>query len=575
MEGNQGIDPASTGTDTGMQLIGSAIFSSPGATLRPQNRFNAPSPNFNASQMGASALLMQQNFSPENLKPGIPPSHPNIPSSSHYPPISEFQSASQQLRSPNMRPRSSHSRSLSQHSFFSPDCLPPLSPSLYCEPSATPLSNSISPDVSMEESVVNSHGPGISMPVNRDHAFQAGPSVLPRKGHRRSSSDTPLGISGFAQSSPQLVVSPTWMNLENSISRGENSGLEKPIQLVKKELKKDEGHVDSYNAKPMVERKEDVMDDLISVYMNLDNIDNVNLSGAEESKTFESSDNEVESLVSGKTTSTQGATSSFVEERREGIKRSSNGDIAPGSRHRRSFSLDSSIGNLHIGDDSPKLPPLGNGVCQRSPSNSADGKTFEINMELRNGEFTELELKKIMESDKLAEIASSDPKRAKRILANRQSAARSKERKVQYIAELEHKVQTLQSETTTMSTQFTTLQRDNSHLKSENSELKFRLQAMEQQSQLKDALNETLTAEVQRLRLAVTELGGEPILSGCIAARQHAINQQRFQLQHEQPGQLKRSQMQHQPQEETQPQSHQIQHNELNLQPQNDKATAF
>ncbi|XP_028768015.1 uncharacterized protein LOC114725653 isoform X1 [Neltuma alba] len=551
MEGNQSIDAGSTG----MQRISSAFVSSSGATPRPQNRFGAPGPNFSASQMGAPAFLMQQNLSPENLKPGIPPSHPNIPTSPHYSPISEFQSASQQLRSPNMRPRSSHSRSLSQQSFFSPDCLPPLSPSLYCEPSATPLSNSISTDVSMEESVVNSHGPGISMPVNRDHTFQAGPSVLPRKGHRRSCSDTPLGISGFIQSSPQLLPSPAWMNLDSSISRGESSGLQKPIQLVKKEPKKDEGQVDRYNAKPLGERKEDVMDDLISVYMNLDNSDSLNVSGAEESKTFESSDNEAESLVSGKTTSTQGATSGFVEERREGIKRSSNGDIAPGSRHRRSFSLDSSIGNLHIGDESPKLPPLGNGVGQRSPSNSGDGKTSEINMELRNGEFTELELKKIMENDKLAEIALSDPKRAKRILANRQSAARSKERKVQYIAELEHKVQTLQSETTTMSTQFTKLQRDNSQLKTENSELKFRLQAMEQQSQLKDALNETLTAEVQRLRLAVTELGGESILSGCIA-RQRAINQQRFQLQHEQPGQLKRPEMQNQPQGETQTQSH-------------------
>ncbi|KAK4276525.1 hypothetical protein QN277_014664 [Acacia crassicarpa] len=554
MEGNQGVDPASTGTATGMQRISSTFVSSSGATPRPQNRFSAPVPNFSASQMGASAFLMQQNLTPENLKPGIPPSHPNIPSSSHYSQISEFQSAPPQLRSPNMRPRSSHSRSLSQQSFFSLDSLPPLSPSLYCEPSATSLSNSISTDVAMEESVVNSRGPGISMPINRDHAFQAGPSVLPRKGHRRSSSDTPLGISAFIQSPPPQLVPSPWMNLDNSISRGERSGLEKPIQLVIKEPKKDEGHVDWYDAKPMVERKDDVMDDLISVYMNLDNIDDVNLSGAEESKTFESSDNEVVSLVSGKATSTQEATSSFVEERREGIKRSSDGDIAPGSRHRRSFSLDSSIGNLHIGDESPKLPPLGNGAGQRSPSNSVDGKTLEINMELRNGEFSELELKKIMENDKLAEIALSDPKRARRILANRQSAARSKERKVQYIAELEHKVQTLQSETTTMSTQFTKLQRDNSQLKSENSELKFRLQAMEQQSQLKDALNETLTAEVQRLRLTVTELGGESILAGCMA-RQRAINHQRFQLQQEQPGQLKRSQMQNQPQEEAQTQS--------------------
>ena len=45
-----------------------------------------------------------------------------------------------------------------------------------------------------------------------------------------------------------------------------------------------------------------------------------------------------------------------------------------------------------------------------------------------------------------------------RILANRQSAARSKERKMRYIVELEHKVQTLQTEATTLSAQLTLLQ---------------------------------------------------------------------------------------------------------------------
>jgi hypothetical protein len=45
-----------------------------------------------------------------------------------------------------------------------------------------------------------------------------------------------------------------------------------------------------------------------------------------------------------------------------------------------------------------------------------------------------------------------------RILANRQSAARSKERKMRYIAELERKVQTLQTEGTTLSAQFSMLQ---------------------------------------------------------------------------------------------------------------------
>ncbi|CAI9775311.1 unnamed protein product [Fraxinus pennsylvanica] len=53
-------------------------------------------------------------------------------------------------------------------------------------------------------------------------------------------------------------------------------------------------------------------------------------------------------------------------------------------------------------------------------------------------------------------------------------------------------------------------QRDSTGLTSHNSELKFRLQAMEQQAQLRDALNKALTAGVQRLKLASAELSGDP-----------------------------------------------------------------
>ncbi|XP_072973312.1 transcription factor RF2a-like [Typha angustifolia] len=112
------------------------------------------------------------------------------------------------------------------------------------------------------------------------------------------------------------------------------------------------------------------------------------------------------------------------------------------------------------------------------------------------------EAKKAMSAAKLADLALVDPKRAKRIWANRQSAARSKERKMRYIAELERKVQTLQTEATTLSAQLTLLQRDTTGLTAENSELKLRLQAMEQQVHLQDALNETLKTEVQRLKIA-------------------------------------------------------------------------
>ncbi|CAM8949365.1 unnamed protein product [Rhodiola kirilowii] len=121
-----------------------------------------------------------------------------------------------------------------------------------------------------------------------------------------------------------------------------------------------------------------------------------------------------------------------------------------------------------------------------------------------------LEAKKAMPPDKLAELWTVDPKRAKRILANRQSAARSKERKARYIAELEQKLRALQTEATTLSAQLGLFQRDTTGLSSENTELKLQLQAMEQQAQLQDALNEALMQEVERLKIATGELRNVP-----------------------------------------------------------------
>ncbi|KAJ8764044.1 hypothetical protein K2173_004935 [Erythroxylum novogranatense] len=129
-------------------------------------------------------------------------------------------------------------------------------------------------------------------------------------------------------------------------------------------------------------------------------------------------------------------------------------------------------------------------------SNSADGSSI----------LESIEAKKTMVPDKLAELWNIDPKRAKRIIANRQSAARSKERKARYISELERKVQTLQTEATTLSAQLTLFQRDTTNLSNENTELKLRLQAMEQQAQLRDALNETLKTEVEKLKIATGEM---------------------------------------------------------------------
>lgn len=119
-----------------------------------------------------------------------------------------------------------------------------------------------------------------------------------------------------------------------------------------------------------------------------------------------------------------------------------------------------------------------------------------------------MDAKKAMPPEKLSELWSIDPKRAKRILANRQSAARSKERKARYIQELERRVQSLQTEATTLSAQLTLFQRDTNGLANENTELKMRLQAMEQQAHLRNALNEALRKEVERMKMETGEISG-------------------------------------------------------------------
>jgi len=194
----------------------------------------------------------------------------------------------------------------------------------------------------------------------------------------------------------------------------------------------------------------------------------------------DSSENESEDYGSG------GGDSQFLLWADAGRKkRNAAGEPAlpPPARHARSLSMDSLMGKLSF---------------------SANVEPGRFSLEFGGGEFTPAEMKRIMADEKLAEMALADPKRVKRVLANRQSAARSKERRMRYIAELEQKVQILQTEATTLSAQLTLLQRDSAGLATQNNELKFRLQAMEQQAQLRDALNEALTTEVQRLKLGDT-----------------------------------------------------------------------
>ncbi|CAA3010614.1 probable transcription factor 21 [Olea europaea subsp. europaea] len=482
-----------------VQRLQSSIGTSSSSLAKQQQSFPVNQldiPQLNVLQFRGQMPQFSPNFGVENSskRGGIPPSHPQMPRNLPYSQIPVTSQQGQQNFSPS--PGQSHSRSLSQPL----NSLPPLSPLPYM---STAMVDQVSGDVAMEERDVNSHSLLLSSPFTRGSVSRTGETLPPRKAHRRSNSDIPFGISAFTPPQSPSILLGNPGALERSASARENLGA-KPVQLVKREScweKRDDS-----NAEGMGEKKYEgeVVDDLFSAYMNLDNIDVLNSSGTDEKLGNEnredldsrasgtkltggdSSDNEATSSVneSGNHLWKQGISS--LTEKRKGIDRSSGSDIAPTTRHCRSLSMDSFIENMNFSDESPRLPPSpGTLPGQLSPTNSIDAN---FSLEFGNGEFNGAEIKKIMENEKLAEIALSDPKRAKRILANRQSAARSKERKMRYIAELEHKVQTLQTEATTLSAQLTLLQRDSAGLTSHNNELKFRLQAMEQQAQLRDGI---------------------------------------------------------------------------------------
>ncbi|KAL5218782.1 hypothetical protein ABZP36_019466 [Zizania latifolia] len=330
-----------------------------------------------------------------------------------------------------------------------------------------------------------------------------GGGLPPRKAHRRSRSDVPFGF-----------FSPSGGLAGN--------------QLPPPKVEAGWGHLGDGNGGVAV------ADDLFNAYLNLEGLDGLN----------SSDDRHDEGDSRGSSIKTSGADSSENEseecaddirggirlwadaaERRESVKRNASGEpaAAPLARHARSLSMDSLMGKFNFGATAAAAAANGVGL---GPN--------RFSLEFGSGEFTPAEMKKITADEKLAEMALADPKRVKRVLANRQSAARSKERKMRYIAELEQKVKILQTEATTLSAQFTLLQRDSTGLATQNNELKFRLQTMEQQAQLRDALNEALTTEVQRLKLAIAELGDSCSSSSLAQQIQLNVQNQIFQLQQQQ-----------------------------------------
>ncbi|KAL6655796.1 hypothetical protein ACP70R_006622 [Stipagrostis hirtigluma subsp. patula] len=143
------------------------------------------------------------------------------------------------------------------------------------------------------------------------------------------------------------------------------------------------------------------------------------------------------------------------------------------------------------GMESPGLSSRGAGARSSSSRGKAHGDIF-----------SDVELETIMKEKRLRELVDTNPKRVKRILSNRFSAARLSVRRANYVQDLERRIAALKINKMSLSSQVGLQQARTVELSTQNNELRIRLHGLEEQSKLKEALHEALRAQIQSLQLA-------------------------------------------------------------------------
>ncbi|KAG6510727.1 hypothetical protein ZIOFF_028761 [Zingiber officinale] len=294
-------------------------------------------------------------------------------------------------------------------------------------------------------------------------------------------------------------------------------------------------------------------DDLFDAFMDLDGFDMLNSSEdnhrRDSGSRMNGTENEAES-----NTSLGAAKQGWAD--RPGL-------VTVASRHCRSLSMDSCTGRFHFEEEPSKLQRPCRGFRAESSArvDCPDTEPNTFILEFGNGQFTAAEMKKIMEDQKLVELAMADPKRVKRFHHKHQnftlmisnSNLNSQDTSESTICcsiegakdEVHCGIRTQSSGAAVRNHHFVTTTdivaseflflgsvRDSTGLINKNNELKFRLQAMEQQAQLRDAFNEALNIEVQRLKLASSGLVDAHDLSG--SNHQPPFNAQAMDFREEQ-----------------------------------------
>ncbi|EOA29160.1 hypothetical protein CARUB_v10025436mg, partial [Capsella rubella] len=148
-----------------------------------------------------------------------------------------------------------------------------------------------------------------------------------------------------------------------------------------------------------------------------------------------------------------------------GVKRRAGKEIDPRTRHYQNVPMDSCFNDMIKTSLSPQV------------NFPVDG----------NGGYSSLKSKTYAQS--IREIESHEDKKKKRLLANRESAARSKERKDSYVASLERRIMSLQSEYNSLYHTVTVLEKNKAMTMQEIKQMQLRIQYLEDMKLIRDEIS--------------------------------------------------------------------------------------
>ncbi|KAK9909600.1 hypothetical protein WJX75_004777 [Coccomyxa subellipsoidea] len=126
------------------------------------------------------------------------------------------------------------------------------------------------------------------------------------------------------------------------------------------------------------------------------------------------------------------------------------------------------------------------------------------------------------------DLAAMDPKRVKRLVANRQSAQRSKARKLRHIMQLEEEVQTLQGISSQQQATIGGLQQEAALLTASNRQLSVQVADLQEQLHKQEAFTELVTAELRRLSVLAGEPAQLPTFSPAALQEQQQLQAQQL-----------------------------------------------